>query len=673
MEVAEQIKKFEEFISMHYASKLLEQVHQGHNFLVVDFQNLIQFDPDLANLLLDQPEEVMKAAEIAVAEFDLPKPIKDFKIRFQNLPETQRIMVREIRSTHIGKLIFAMGIVRQKSDVRPQVTSGRFECPSCGNVISVLQLEQKFREPSRCGCGRKGKFRLLSKELVDAQRIVLEEAMDELEGGEQPKRMDIFLKQDLVSLMTDKKTNPGTKILVSGIVKEVPITLKEGGQSIRYDLLIEANNVEAVEEDFGSLQITEEEMEAIKKIAADKEPLKKLVRSLAPTINGHDQVKEAIVFMLVGGCMKISSDGSKRRGDIHVLLIGDPGAGKSQLLKRAQLVAPKSRYVTGKGVSGAGLTAAVVRDEFLKGWALEAGALVLANHGIVMIDELDKMSKEDRSAMHEALEQQTVSISKANIQATLRCETTVLAAANPKFGRFDPYELIAKQIDLPPALINRFDLIFPIKDLPSKEKDEQMAGFILKLHQTIKEKQEVEIETPLLRKYIAYARRRCNPHLSDEAVEEMKEYYVSMRMSGQDDSGIKSIPITARQLEALVRLAEAHAKIRLSDQVLREDAKKAIDLVDYCLRQVGLDKETGKIDIDRISTGITASQRNKIVVVKEIINELEKTKGKTVAIEDIIKEGELKGQSPESTEEVLEKLKRSGDIFEPKRGFITRI
>ena len=673
MEVAEQIKKFEEFISMHYASKLLEQVHQGYNFLVVDFQNLIQFDPDLANLLLDQPEEVMKAAEIAIAEFDLPKPVKEFKMRFQNLPETQRIMVRDIRSTHIGKLIFAVGIVRQKSDVRPQVTSGRFECPSCGNVISVLQLEQKFREPSRCGCGRKGKFRLLSKELVDAQRIVLEEAMDELEGGEQPKRMDIFLKQDLVSPMSDKKTNPGTKILVSGIVKEVPITLKEGGQSIRYDLLIEANSVEAVEEDFGSLQITEEEMEAIKKIAADKEPLKKLVRSLAPTINGHDQVKEAIVFMLVGGCMKISSDGSKRRGDIHVLLIGDPGAGKSQLLKRAQLVAPKSRYVTGKGVSGAGLTAAVVRDEFLKGWALEAGALVLANHGIVMIDELDKMSKEDRSAMHEALEQQSVSISKANIQATLRCETTVLAAANPKFGRFDPYELIAKQIDLPPALINRFDLIFPIKDLPSKEKDEQMAGFILKLHQTIKEKQEVEIETPLLRKYIAYARRRCNPRLSDEAVEEMKEYYVSMRMSGQDDSGIKSIPITARQLEALVRLAEAHAKIRLSDQVLREDAKKAIELVDYCLRQVGLDKETGKIDIDRISTGISASQRNKIVVVKEIINELEKIKGKTIAIEDIIKEGELKGQSPESVEEVLEKLKRSGDIFEPKRGFITRI
>ena len=167
-----------------------------------------------------------------------------------------------------------------------------------------------------------------------------------------------------------------------------------------------------------------------------------------------------------------------------MLLIGDPGAGKSQLLKRAQIIAPKSRYVSGKGTSGAGLTAAVVKDEFLRGWALEAGALVLSNKGFCMIDELDKMTKEDTSAMHEALEQQTVTISKANIQATLRSETTVLAAANPKFGRFDPYEVVAKQIDLPPTLINRFDLIFPIKDMPDTTNDGKLAGFILNLHQT---------------------------------------------------------------------------------------------------------------------------------------------------------------------------------------------
>ena len=196
----------------------------------------------------------------------------------------------------------------------------------------------------------------------------------------------------------------------------------------------------------------------------------------------------------------------------------------------------------------------------------------------------------------------------------------------------------------------------------------------MKLHQTIKEKQEVEIETPLLRKYIAYARRRCNPRLSDEAVEEMKEYYVSMRMSGQDDSGIKSIPITARQLEALVRLAEVHAKIRLSDQVLREDAKKGIELVDYCLRQVGLDKETGKIDIDRISTGITTSERAKIVGVREIIGELEqKLNTKQIPIEEIIKVAQEKGLNDEKVNESIEKLKRSGDIFEPRKGFISRL
>lgn len=357
-----------------------------------------------------------------------------------------------------------------------------------------------------------------------------------------------------------------------------------------------------------------------------------------------------------------------------MLLIGDPGSGKSQLLKRINKVAPKSRFTSGKGATAAGLTAAVIKDEFLGGWSLEAGTLVLANRGFAIIDEMDKMEKDDRSALHEALEQQTVSIAKANIQATLHCETTVLAAANPKFGRFDPYDLVAKQIDLPPTLINRFDLIFPITDLPNREKDEQTATFILSLHKD-PDKEGNYISTELLRKFFAYVRTKMHPKMTDAAIDELKEYYISMRNSGTTEEGAsKSIPITARQLEGLVRLSEAAAKIRLAKTVTKKDAQKAIELVDYCLNQIARDKETGRIDIDRLSGNITATQRGSISIIKDIINTLESQFGtKIISEENIIEAAREKNMNKEQVEEVLEKLRRSGDIFEPRKGFVQKL
>jgi replicative DNA helicase Mcm len=432
--------------------------------------------------------------------------------------------------------------------------------------------------------------------------------------------------------------------------------------------MMEGNWVEPVEEEFGQITISPEEAEQIREMARDPENYKKLVESVAPSIYGHDKVKEALVLQLLGGVKKMRPDGVSTRGDMHVLLIGDPGSGKSQLIRRMTKVAPKARFVSGKGSSAAGLTASVVKDEFLRGYALEAGALVLANKGFAMIDELDKMSPEDRSAFHEALEQQTVTISKANIQATLRCETVVLAAANPKYGRFDPYEPLAKQIDLPSTLINRFDLIFPIKDMPNKGRDEQMAHFILTMHQT-QGVVEVAYTTEQIKKFIAYARQHCVPTLSEDALEEIKKFYVDLRNSSKDQE-MASIPISARQLEGLVRLSEASARSRLSPVIMREDAKKAIELVYYCLSQIGIDPQTGKLDIDRASGNMPASERNIIHQMRDIIKELAEATGQAlVPEEDIIAEAKNRGVNTQKADEAIQKLNQKGDIYQPRPGF----
>jgi replicative DNA helicase Mcm len=670
MEVNEQLGVWTEFFEKYHQADLLEKSRKGEKWIVVDFAALASHAPELADLLLDGPEETLKGAELSIEQLDLPGE-KKFTVRIKNLPALCKLMIRNIRATNLGKLLVMEGIVRQKSEVRPQLTTAKFECPSCGNTITIFQTDNKFKEPTKCSCGRKGRFRMVGKELVDAQGMVLEEIPEQIEGGAQPKRLNVLLKNDLVRPLTERRTNPGSRIVVVGVVKEIPIFLKSGGQSTKFDIFVDANYLDAVEEDYTDVTINDEEKKKILELSQDPMLLKKLVNSIAPSIYGHEKIKEALVLQLFGGVRKMREDGIVTRGDIHMLLVGDPGSAKSQLLKRITMVAPKGKYVTGKGATGAGLSAAVVKDEFLQGWALEAGALVLANKGHCMIDELDKMSKEDSWAMHEALEQQTVTISKANIQATLKAETTVLAAANPKFGRFDPSDTIAGQIDLPPTLINRFDLIFPTKDIPDAVKDEKMARFILALHQNVEV--NPEIDTKLLRKYIAFARQTYAPKLTDAAIEEIKEFYLKMRASGSKAGAVKSIPISPRQLEGLVRLSEASAKMRLGDKVTRKDAKKAVELLEYCLREVAMDLETGTYDIDRIATAVPAAQRNKIHIIREIISELENRLGKTIPIEDVFREARERGLNDSEVEEVVQNLKRHGDLYEPRPGFVSKI
>jgi replicative DNA helicase Mcm len=670
MDATELIEKFNEFLNLYYKEDILRIDASVGETLKIDFISLTKFDLDLSEYLLENPEECIKACELSLRQYDIKKKIH---VRFFNFTKSSYVLIRNIRSKHINKLLVLEGLVRQKGDVRPLVTDAKFECPSCGNIITILQMDSKFREPEKCGCGRKGKFRLLNKTLIDAQRIVLEEIPEQLDSGEQPKRMSIILKNDLVSPLSEKKTNPGSSILVVGILKEIERIDKQGAKSTLYDLVVEGNYIEGSQKDFSQLQITEEEEEKIIEFSKDKELKYKLISSMVPTIQGHDKVKEALLLQILGGVTRDSKTGTKSRGNIHILLIGDPGAGKSQMLKRMTAVAPKAQFVSGKGTSGAGLTASVVKDEFMGGWALEAGALVLTNKGQVMIDELDKMSTDDASSMHEALEQQQITITKANIRATLVCETTVLAAANPKFGRFDPYESIAKQINLPSTLINRFDLIFPIRDLPNEINDKQISSHILKIRRDISVEAEAPVQTDFLRKYIGYAKQHMNPILDETSVKLIQDFYVGMRNPNNLNGERSPIPINARNLEALIRLSEAHAKMRLSNVVTKEDVYAAIELVKYCLNQVGIDPETGKIDVDRLETGITSSQRNKIILVRQVINELSELMGNMIPIEDVISKCKDLKIDEDVVEESIEKLNRSGDIYIPKKNFISKV
>ena len=344
MEASEQISKFQEFLEINYHAKLLDVALIGQKFIEIDFQELSKFSPELTDDSIEHPDETIKAFELACNNFDLPNDTKNIHIRIFNLTNEQRILIRNIRSSHIGKFIWFEGVVRQKSDVRPQVTTARFECPSCGNIITVLQLDNKFKEPSRCGCGRKGKFRLLTKELVDAQGLVLEEATKDLDGGEQPKRINVLLKNDLVSPISERKTNPGSAIKLSGVIKEIPIILKSGGQSTKFDLIVDANHIEALQEDYTNIIISEDDEKKIKELAQDPRLMDKLVQGFAPGIFGHDKIKEAMLMSFVGGVQKMRDDGVKTRGDIHVLLIGDPGSGKT-ICGESNILLSDGRYI----------------------------------------------------------------------------------------------------------------------------------------------------------------------------------------------------------------------------------------------------------------------------------------------------------------------------------------
>ena len=654
--------------------------------LDLPFASVDAVDTALADLLLERPEELIDAGIRAMREL-LPvsgSEVDGLRLRITGLPSTARRTIRAIRETDLNRFVALDSIVRRVSEVRPQIRDAVFECVACRTKFHEPQDEASFvfREPLECpesqgGCGKtqgRTRFRLIAEEstYVDAQRIEIQEHPEQLRHGAHPQGLSVLLTEDLTG-----KVLPGNRIILNGVLKSYQRASATRGGVVRnttFDLIVLGNSIESKVREYEEIEISPEEVALIEKFRGDPTVVDKIVLSLAPTIKGMEEEKEAIALQLFGGIPKRHADGIRVRGDIHTLIVGDPGTAKSQLLRYIAEVAPRGIYTSGKGATAAGLTAAAVKDDFAGGrWVLEAGMLVLADGGMAMIDELDKMSSEDRSAMHEVLEHGSVSIAKAGITSTLNARCPVLAAANPKWGRFTSDRSIAEQLDLPPTLLSRFDVIFSIKDEPDQERDRRLANRILAAHRDVAREFEGPGGSPgasmapfspdLLKKYIAYARQNLRPSLSQEALDELEDFYVRVRKQGEEPNS--PVPITARQLEALVRLSEAAARARLSSMVEVEDARRAIHIMEAFLRRVSMTEE-GKLDIDLAQSGVSHSQRERLDIVMRIMRELQEEHGGYFTMEQYREASAKNGIATAKAEALLQSLRNQGEIIEAR-------
>jgi len=616
---------------------------------------LLNLGPEIASKILEEPEKYLEIlSQYFTKRLNIGKIVR---VRIKDIIDKTRIKrIRDIRSEDYGKIVQVEGVIKVSSSVVPVINRIKYRHEDCGGEfwLETKDFNIEKLKPQKCPICRKisGKFIKLEEGYIDVQRLLIEEPADQIEKGEQPDQIIVILKEDLCEPRMERKTIPGTRVKIVGIVKN----LKKQREKLFLEKYIDSIYIEPLDKDVEEIRITPEDEAKIKEIAKSEDVLSLIAKSIAPEIFGkqYEVIKKAIALQLVGGAER---NDKMFRKNIHILIIGDPGTGKSTLLWKVHEIAPKSRFVTGITATSVGLTASVRKDEILKGgWVLEAGALVLASGGIICIDELDKLSEEELHHLHEAMEHRTITIDKANIHATLRADTSVLAAANPKFGRWDRMKSIADQIDLPITIINRFDLIFILQDIPNPELDSIIADEILG---SLKQRPQPPIPPDLLRKYIAYA-KKINPEWTDKAIERVKRFYLELRSK----ASMEAIPITLRQLNTIRRLAEASAKIRLSEVVTEDDVILAESLLTYSLKQVGINPETSQLDIDLITTGFSSTERKRGSKILDIIKELSKDFPRGVPLSEIIKAAEKYKIEAEQVKETIEKLLKEGYIYE---------
>jgi replicative DNA helicase Mcm len=673
---------WKDFFYRYYKDDIRREVVQGSPSVKVDYRNIQKFSVYIAQELINEPDKILSHAYEGLALVDIPLAKKiDLHLRIVGFPK--HVMIRNVRNENVNRVVSVEATVQNISTVHDRCLEAAFECATCKSV-KILPQEAigKFIEPTYCSCNeeKKGVFRLLEREskFDDYQKLRLQESPEDLRGDEQPRTIDVNVSDDIADFV-----HPGERVVVNGILRHGQ-RIKNNTKTVFFDHYIDAISIEREEIAYEDLEITPIDVEAIKKLAYGPDPVLKVASSIAPWIHGLDDVKMGITGQLFGGVKKPLPDGAQIRGDIHQLWVGDPGVAKSQVLGDVAKIAPRGMYSSGLGVSGAGLTAATVRDDFMGdgSFSLRAGVLALMNGGgIACIDEFGRMREEDREKMHTAMEQQKIPIDRAGFHTTLKSECSVLAAGNPVDGRWDDFDNPAEQIGLDPALLSRFDLVYVTRDIAETERDTIICKHILSTNRAGellangqdpgadgKKTLERPIPLDILKKWVAYARRTIKPVMTDEARMILENYYLEIRGRNSNQNIIHA---TARQLEGPIRLSEAYARIRLSPIVEQKDAQMAINVIRESWKGL-TDPSTGKQDIDTMNVGRGQAQQDRINTLLKIIEDTAKEYGGKASIELVRLRAQEHGLKEMTTNKLVKHLKESGDVWEPEADYLAR-